>query len=46
MRGDNRRGLGAWAGLEQLPPSGAMVTVGVLPGLDAWGGPSRVLALR
>jgi kynurenine formamidase len=41
----DRWGLEALTGLEQLPPSGAMITVGVLPGLDASGGPSRVLAL-
>lgn len=41
----DRWGLEALTGLEQLPPSGAVITVGVLSGLDASGGPSRVLAL-
>ena len=41
----DRWGLEALTGLEQLPPSGALISVGVLPGLDASGGPSRVLAM-
>ena len=41
----DRWGLEALTGLDRLPPVGATLTVGVLPGLDASGGPSRVLAL-
>lgn len=41
----DRWGLEALTGLDRLPPVGALLTVGVLPGLDASGGPSRVLAL-
>ena len=41
----DRWGLEALTGLDRLPPSGALLSVGVLPGLDASGGPSRVLAL-
>ncbi|WP_159945471.1 MULTISPECIES: cyclase family protein [unclassified Nocardiopsis] len=41
----DRWGLEALTGLERLPPSGALLTIGVMPGLDASGGPSRVLAL-
>ncbi|MEU3211488.1 cyclase family protein [Nocardiopsis alba] len=41
----DRWGLEALTGLDRLPPLGALLTVGVLPGLDASGGPSRVLAL-
>ncbi|WP_017573897.1 cyclase family protein [Nocardiopsis halotolerans] len=41
----DRWGLEALTGLEQLPPVGALLSVGVMPGLDASGGPSRVLAM-
>ena len=41
----DRWGLEALTGLDRLPPMGATLTVGVLPGLDASGGPGRVLAL-
>ncbi|MFL1377002.1 cyclase family protein [Nocardiopsis protaetiae] len=41
----DRWGLEALRGLDRLPPVGALLTVGVLPGADASGGPSRVLAL-
>ncbi|MFD3686240.1 cyclase family protein [Nocardiopsis sp. NPDC058631] len=41
----DRWGLEALTGLDRLPPSGALLSIGVLPGLDASGGPSRVLAL-
>jgi len=41
----DRWGLEALTGLDRLPPTGALLSVGVLPGLDASGGPSRVLAL-
>ncbi|MFD6953419.1 cyclase [Nocardiopsis sp. TSRI0078] len=41
----DRWGLEALTGLEQLPPSGALLSIGVMPGLDASGGPSRVLAM-
>lgn len=41
----DRWGLEALTGLERLPPSGALLSVGVMPGLDASGGPSRVLAM-
>ncbi|MGQ4270986.1 cyclase family protein [Nocardiopsis changdeensis] len=41
----DRWGLEALRGLDRLPPAGALLTVGVLPGADASGGPSRVLAL-
>ncbi|MBR8744904.1 cyclase family protein [Nocardiopsis sp. MG754419] len=40
----DRWGLEALTGLDRLPPLGAVLTVGVLPGLDASGGPARVLA--
>lgn len=41
----DRWGLEALTGLDRLPPVGALLTVGVLPGLDASGGPSRVFAM-
>ncbi|ASU59374.1 cyclase family protein [Nocardiopsis dassonvillei] len=41
----DRWGLESLTGLEQLPPIGALISVGVMPGLDASGGPSRVLAM-
>lgn len=41
----DRWGLEALRGLDRLPPSGALLTIGVLPALDASGGPSRVLAM-
>lgn len=41
----DRWGLEALTGLDRLPPSGALLSVGVMPGLDASGGPSRVLAM-
>ncbi|MDE3725261.1 cyclase family protein [Nocardiopsis sp. N85] len=41
----DRWGLEALRGLDRLPPVGALLTIGVLPGADASGGPARVLAL-
>jgi kynurenine formamidase len=41
----DRWGLEALTGLDRLPPVGATLMVGVLPGENASGGPSRVLAL-
>lgn len=41
----DRWGLECLAGLERLPARGATLVVGVLPGEDASGAPSRVLAL-
>ncbi|GHD28479.1 cyclase family protein [Nocardiopsis kunsanensis] len=41
----DRWGLECLTGLERLPPRGAVLTVGVMPGEDASGAPSRVLAL-
>ncbi|WP_116247085.1 cyclase family protein [Nocardiopsis sp. FIRDI 009] len=41
----DRWGLECLRGLDQLPPSGATIVVGVFPGQDASGGPCRVLAL-
>ncbi|WP_121182781.1 cyclase family protein [Nocardiopsis sp. Huas11] len=41
----DRWGLEALTGLDRLPPTGATLMVGVFPGEDASGGPSRVLAL-
>ncbi|MBE2999651.1 cyclase family protein [Nocardiopsis sp. HNM0947] len=43
-RGD-RWGLECLTGLERLPARGATLVVGVMPGEDASGAPSRVLAL-
>ncbi|GAA0995486.1 MULTISPECIES: cyclase family protein [Nocardiopsidaceae] len=41
----DRWGLESLTGLDRLPPTGALLSIGVMPGLDASGGPSRVLAL-
>ncbi|OLT27180.1 cyclase [Nocardiopsis sp. CNR-923] len=41
----DRWGLECLRGLDQLPPTGATLVVGVFPGEDASGGPCRVLAL-
>jgi kynurenine formamidase len=41
----DRWGLECLRDLDRLPPSGATLVVGVFPGEDASGGPSRVLAL-
>lgn len=41
----DRWGLEALTGLERVPPVGALLMVGVMPGLDASGGPSRVFAM-
>ncbi|WP_304450888.1 cyclase family protein [Nocardiopsis sp. YSL2] len=41
----DRWGLEALTGLDRIPPTGATLMVGVFPGEDASGGPSRVLAL-
>ena len=41
----DRWGLESLRGLDRLPPTGALLTIGVMPGADASGGPSRVLAL-
>ena len=40
----DRWGLEALAGLDQLPPCGAMITVGLVPWAEGSGGPCRVLA--
>ena len=40
----DRWGLEALAGLDQLPPCGATITVGLVPWAEGSGGPCRVLA--